>query len=356
MHAVSISRGGVDELLVTAVPGDGADPGGMFGQAMEAVRAADACVISQDVFGASGAHKAGREALTRVCGEIDWPVTWVEGGTAAGTHLHAVSGVPVERIAHEDRIVGSVFESEFCRFCRLGDIRADASLSRTEQAREAFETMETLLDRAGMDFSHVVRTWLYLEDILSWYEDFNQVRTGFFTERGVFEGVVPASTGVGGRDPAGAAVVADAVAVRPKAGSVRISPVTSPLQCPATEYDSSFSRAVEIDAPGCRQLLISGTASIDSDGRSAHRGDVGEQIELTMKVVHAILESRRMGWGDVTRAVAYLKHESDASVLERYRREHLPAAPMITVENDICRDELLFEIEVDAVSIPAGHE
>jgi enamine deaminase RidA (YjgF/YER057c/UK114 family) len=353
MRAVNISHGGIDELFVTAVSEDGADPDGMFAEAMDAVRAAGACIVSQDVFGVPAADGAGREVLARVCGRIDWPVTWVEGGAVAGTHLHAVSGAPVKRIADGNGVAGSVFESASCRFCRLGNIRGDASRSRTEQAREAFERMETLLGRAGMDFSRVVRTWLYLGDILSWYRDFNEVRTGFFTERGVFDGVIPASTGVGGSDPAGAAVVAGAAAVEPKGDGVRISSVPSPLQCPATAYDSSFSRAVEIRAPDCRQLLVSGTASIDPDGGSAHGGDVEGQIELTLEVVRAILAARRMGWGDVTRAVAYLKHKSDAPVLARYREEHLPAMPMILVENDICRDELLFEIEVDAVRIPA---
>jgi len=342
----------MDELCVTAVPGDGADPGGMFAQAMEAVRAEGACIVSQDVFGVPAAHEAGMRDLAGACGRIDWPVSWVgtgaAAGTIAGTQLHAVSGAAVKRIAREGRIAASVYENESCRFCRLAGIRGDVSLSPAAQARETFERIEALLDEAGMDFSHVVRTWMYLDDILSWYEDFNQVRTSFFTERDVFRGVVPASTGVGGSNPAGAAVVANAVAVEPKADRVRISSVASPLQCPATAYDSSFSRAVEIDAPGCRRLLISGTASIDSDGRSAHDGDVGKQVELTMNVVRAILESRRMDWRDVTRAVAYLKHGSDAI--------RLPALPVITVENDICRDDLLFEIEVDAVGIPAENE
>jgi len=274
----------------------------------------------------------------------------------AGTHLHGMSGAPVERIDHRGRIVGSVFENAYGRYCRLDDIRGDGSGSRTEQARETFENIEMLLGRVGMDFSHVVRTWLYLDDIVSWYEDFNRVRTDFYAERGVFDGVVPASTGVGGGGTPGAAVTADAVAVEPKTQDMRISSVESPLQCPATAYDSSFSRAVEIDAPDCRRLFVSGTASIGPDGRSAHRGDVGEQIGLTMEVVRAILESRGMDWPDVTRAVAYLKHGRDLPALERFLREHLPAIPVVAVENDICRDELLFEIEADAVRIPAAHD
>jgi len=53
-----------------------------------------------------------------------------------------------------------------------------------------------------MDFSHVARTWLYLDNLLDWYDDFNVVRTSFFRKHDVFRGLVPASTGIGGSNHA----------------------------------------------------------------------------------------------------------------------------------------------------------
>ena len=69
-----------------------------------------------------------------------------------------------------------------------------------------------------------------------------------------------------------------------------------------------------------------------------------------MEVVHAILKSRDMGWADTTRALAYFKYAEDSPNFEEFRTEFkLPRFPVVVVQNDVCRDELLFEIEVDAV-------
>lgn len=153
MNVISSSHGGVEELFDTAVPEDGEDPDELFEQVIGAVRATGACIVRRDVLGVPAAHEAGMEALARVCGRIDWPLKWLEGGAAVGTALsdtplHVVSGVTVKRIARDGRVVASVFENEFGRFCGLSGIRGIVSRSPTEQACETFENMETLLDQA----------------------------------------------------------------------------------------------------------------------------------------------------------------------------------------------------------------
>jgi hypothetical protein len=70
-----------------------------------------------------------------------------------------------------------------------------------------------------------------------------------------------------------------------------------------------------------------------------------------MEVVEAILKSRRMGFSDVSRAIAYFKEIDDAPLLDAYcEKEHLSLLPIAVAHGDICRDELLFEIELDAVA------
>jgi enamine deaminase RidA (YjgF/YER057c/UK114 family) len=212
--------------------------------------------------------------------------------------------------------------------------------------------MESALGLVGMDFSNVFRTWFYLDDILEWYDQFNAVRNQFFKEHSVYDGLVPASTGVGGSNSSGTAVVADLLAIQPKLPTVRLQAVPSPLQCPALQYGSSFSRAVQLELPKQRRLYVSGTASIAPDGQTCHVGDVRRQVGLTMDVVAAILNSRQLGWEDVTRVIGYFKHTEDAPEFNRYCRERrLPEMPVIIAKNDICRDDLLFEIEADAVRL-----
>jgi enamine deaminase RidA (YjgF/YER057c/UK114 family) len=252
-----------------------------------------------------------------------------------------------------DRKVGHWYESSDARYCLLGDIRADdLSAPREEQAYAVFEKMERLLRQADMVFTDVVRTWIYLNNLLEWYDEFNDVRTRFFEERDVFNHLVPASTGIGAGSAAGEAMVSALLAVQPKSDRVGIMAVPSPLQCPAIDYKSSFARAVEIHQPGSRLLMISGTASIDPDGNTEYIGDTEKQIELTMNVVHAILKSRDMGWENTSRAIAYFKDVRDTVLLEKYCVENgLPELPVAISHADVCRHDLLFEIELDAVRI-----
>jgi enamine deaminase RidA (YjgF/YER057c/UK114 family) len=218
-----------------------------------------------------------------------------------------------------------------------------------------FENIERILNQAGMSFRNVVRTWLFLDSLLDWYGDFNTVRTDFFRRNGVLDGLVPASTGIGAGNPSGAALLAGAVAIRPKHAGVQITAVDSPLQCSAMNYNSSFSRAVELGLSDQRRLMISGTAGIAPDGASAHRGDVKAQLGLTMGVVQAILHSRGMNWESAVRAIAYFTRHEDRPLLAEYLCAHgISHLPVVCAHADVCRHDLLFEIELDAVASRDG--
>ena len=246
------------------------------------------------------------------------------------------------------RVIGTLHESADATVCYFEElVPADLKASREDQAVSIFETIERVLLAEGMEFGHLVRTWFYLDKILDWYDRFNQARTPFLRARGAFQGLMPASTGIGMPNRFGAAVVAGVLAIKPKGATV--TEVASPLQCPALDYKSSFSRAVEVGRAGRRELYISGTASIEPGGKTAYVGDTQSQIELTMQVAAAILHSRQMDWSDCTRAIAYIKQPKDAPLFADYLREHcLETLPLTWMHSDVCRDDLLFEIELDA--------
>ncbi|MGD0016111.1 MAG: RidA family protein [Verrucomicrobiia bacterium] len=358
LKVIELNRSGLKELFITATPRDGGDFRHMFEDIHRVVDEAGATIVTKEVFGIPHAKPEGLAALRSVWNKPDWPVTWLADGRSTdmnltGVQVHAVKGVTVERIEMDGRIIGSVFDDGFARHCHLGDLRPqNGSASPVRQARETFDFIEAALCSADMEFANVVRTWFYLDQILSWYSRFNNVRDQFFREQNVFDGIVPASTGIGSSNAAQTAVIAEAYAVQPHANSVKIMAVPSPLQCPALQYGSSFSRAVEVDTPDYRRLFISGTASIDSSGRTVHVGDLPRQIELTMEVVEAIIASCSMSWRDVTRAVAYVKQGSDANLFKDYcAARRLDDLPIVTTENDICRQELRFEVEVDACRV-----
>ena len=129
-----------------------------------------------------------------------------------------------------------------------------------------------------------------------------------------------------------------------------VRPVDSPEQCPAPAYGSAFSRAVVISSNGFRQLLISGTASIAPGGKTCHVGNVESQIDRTMEVVEGILTSQRMSLADASRAIAYFKTAKDVAVFSKWlKRRGVKNLPLLNVCCDICRPDLLFELELDAL-------
>jgi len=356
LETTILEVGDVREIHLTARPRPKEAAGETVSRLMDEVRAHRASVVRQEIFGSLDLHDEVRRAAGVGGEDGAWPIMHVEGagcGEAplAGMHVLAVAGVPVETIRLGSQPVGRAYADPWSRHVVLGNIvPEETDRPPAFQARRMFERLEAALRAAGLDMGHVARTWLFLDDILSWYGAFNAVRTEFFQERFVFERMVPASTGISGRNPAGAALMAAAWAVEPRHGACRLTELSSPHQCAATRYGSSFSRAVEHAVPGARRLWVSGTASIAPDGRSVRPGDMAGQIDLTMEVIEAILQSRGMGFEDASRVTAYFKDGSQTSPFRAWLdRRGLDGWPLVCTRADVCRDELLFEVELDAL-------
>lgn len=231
---------------------------------------------------------------------------------------------------------------------------SNLSASPCDQMRSALNNLDAALADFGMNFAHVVRTWIYADGILGWYADLNRARDEFFRRHGVFDRFVPASTGIGWSCGDGTRIVLGAYAVRGrKPGDVVREMQPSPLQCPALEYGSSFSRAVELRTPGWRRVLVSGTASIlPGSHEVAHVGDADAQVDCTMRAVEAIYASRGLSLSDITGALVYLKHESVRAAWNRWLDGHpeFPRAHARSIVAEVCRPEWLFEIESDAMT------
>jgi enamine deaminase RidA (YjgF/YER057c/UK114 family) len=310
----------------------------------------NAIILSQFVF-------AGNQLYAEFISKgSEQPVVWLQGDACTDGSLHsmqavALSGIIPLPVRAGGRDIGFIYEDNYARYCRLrGLLPADLTASRGGQARSAFETASAMLAQNGFSFTDTVRTWIYLDHLLEWYDAFNAVRTAFFNETGIFDHIVPASTAIGAGNPFGAAITMDIIAVQPKSPEFTVQTVASPLQNPAPEYKSSFSRAVELGSPTHRNLLISGTASIAPDGKTVHQNEPEKQIRLAMDAVKAILDSRGMNWNDLVRGIAYFK---DMAYLPIYKRVafNIPRFPLALAHADVCRHDLFFEIEVDAVQI-----
>lgn len=358
LKLVAVETGLVGEFHLTLTPLKRESANALAQRLAEILHGEEATVVRLIGFGAIREQPAVLAALRQALEDPVLPVTWIEGASCgdaplAGLQVHAVSGRRVQTIGCGDLPLGRTWNDARATHCVLGGLLPPApTTSAPGQARQVFELLQAGLAQAGMTMKDLARTWFFLDDIVGWYGEFNRVRNDFFAQSELRPASVPASTGVSGRNAAGSAVTAAAWAVRahdPEHSAVEFVP--SPKQCPAPAYGSAFSRAAVIHSSGFRQLLVSGTASIAPDGQTAHAADLPGQIERTMEVVRAILETQGMKFSDATRATAYFRSATDAPLFKHWLEKHkLGELPTVLTVSDICRDDLLFELELDAVS------
>ncbi len=129
----------------------------------------------------------------------------------------------------------------------------------------------------------------------------------------------------------------------------------------AYEYQkpSSFSRALRLDFAGYKVLLISGTASVNEEGKPEHIGDFKAQLWRTYVNITNLLEAEGMTWHDVVRTTNYLRDiERDYAEFNKIRTSfyqwlNLDPLPASTgIQARLCWETLLVEIEVYAICKP----
>lgn len=113
----------------------------------------------------------------------------------------------------------------------------------------------------------------------------------------------------------------------------------------------SFSRATLMPWGGRdEQLYVSGTASIVGH-RSLHAGDVRAQLEEILRNLAALCaEAQRRAGRDAEplarSLIAYVRRPADAGfTLQRLRQAFGPATAISVLRGDVCRAELLVEVE-----------
>ncbi len=224
-----------------------------------------------------------------------------------------------------------------------------------DHAVSMFDQANEILRTHGLSYRDVARTWIYLPKLLSWYDEFNAARREAYRKFGLMDGQkpvwLPASTGIQGDCPLGRECMMDFLAIsRREQGTLEMEMLTSPRQCDAFQYGSSFSRAVELKDESVSRIYVSGTASIDERGKTAHVGQADNQIRHTLVAVRDLLSTRGHRFSDVAHCVVFLKRpEYSPEFRSIAKEEGLDYRGVIETAADICRDDLLFELEVMTV-------
>lgn len=245
------------------------------------------------------------------------------------------------------------------RIVRLGDRTTlhstnlyGAGSDAFTQALATFDAAAHLLRECGMDFGDVVRTWIYVRDIARDYDALNRARREFFRRAGI--ALRPASTGVeGGPFPDAHDFAITIQAVR-SSRPLDVRPMSAPTLNEAWSYGADFSRGLRMTDANKTALHVSGTASIDEGGGTAHVGDVVGQAARMLRNVAALLGGQGATLADVVSGVTYVKDRNLAPAVRSALAQYgLDALPLAFVEAPLCRPELLCEMEVVALLPPA---
>jgi enamine deaminase RidA (YjgF/YER057c/UK114 family) len=224
----------------------------------------------------------------------------------------------------------------------------------TAQAQQMFTNVGLGLQANGMAYPDVVRTWIYVSRLLEWYGELNRVRTAHYTQAGL--GVpggpaYPASTGIQGRR-ADEECLVDVLALQSDGPEAIVAePIRcSPRQDQSFNYGSAFSRGMVFHIEGKKTVHISGTASINTAGESTHFGDAECQSLETLMSIAAILEAQGGSLRDITSATLFCKDRAAWEAWNRVTRLlQVPDFPKVCMLADVCRDNLLVELESVAV-------
>lgn len=210
---------------------------------------------------------------------------------------------------------------------------------------------------AGHDMTlerNVVRTWWFVRDIDHDYQGLVEARRDVFTRHGLTEHThYIASTGIAGTHPDPAARLSlDSHAI---GGLVpaQIEYLGAPDHLgPTHAYGVTFERATAISYADRRHVFISGTASIDADGKIVHPGDLLRQLDRTLENITALLAAAKAGFEDLAAILVYLRNPEDGREVEAALRRRFETLPMVFLHAPVCRPGWLVEIEGIAI-VPA---
>jgi enamine deaminase RidA (YjgF/YER057c/UK114 family) len=249
-----------------------------------------------------------------------------------------------------------------------------------ESSKASFIFLHDLYEHLGLTFDNIVRQWNYVGEILSketidgrerqHYQMFNETRSNFYKEyrqRNDF----PAATGIG---MLYLGVCIDSFSVTGNE-TLKVIPVNSPVQSESYKYGQKvligapdcklsqnqppqFERAKLIVLNNASRLLISGTASIIGE-ETVGIDDVEEQTRTTIKNIAALssAENLKSKFPEIKSIPdkysyirVYVKNKTDIPRVKAICAEAYGNTPATYVVADICRNNLLVEIEAELIS------
>jgi enamine deaminase RidA (YjgF/YER057c/UK114 family) len=385
-----VDFGGVQQIFAAAVPGGGGDLGEQARDALCTIErlmhdeGARGSIVHQAIF-----MKDIREMETcrRIMKDFygsELPATTYVPQRPCGGKLLEIEaigvgsqgdGVQIERCS-EQMVVMRHADIAWAYLSNVSpETRAEGVY---ERSLSMFQNTRRTLEARGFRYNQVFRTWLYLGDIVGpeadtqRYKELNRARTDFYRDiefgdnhvpSRIRQPIFPASTGIGsdGRD-----VMMSSIALASTREDLLLVPLENPLQVSAFDYGAEYSpkspkfaRAMAVVVGDCAALFVSGTASITSS-ETQYVGDMEGQTWQTLDNIAALISEENLcrhglpGLGatldDMVMVRIYVKRQEDYQTAHDVCYVRLGELPSIFAIADVCRPELLVEIEGVAFS------
>ena len=236
----------------------------------------------------------------------------------------------------------------------FGHLLADEAGDLQAATESAYRAVAAFLADSG--YPHPFRIWNYMPDInrgddegLERYRAFCVGRHDALCAVPDLTGSLPAASAIGTRVPG--LLISFIAAARPP------EQIENPRQLSAFRYPREygprsplFSRSVRVAWPGGEQLYVSGTASIVGH-ETRHVGDAAAQADETRRNLEALRERAAALSNEALKDAGgllrvYVRREADLDAIRGRLEARLPGAtPLLYLRGDICRAELLLEVE-----------
>jgi len=213
---------------------------------------------------------------------------------------------------------------------------------------------ELLAFIAQSEHKQIVRFWNYLPHInygagdKENYKRFCTGRLRAFADNNIANEQFPAASAVGH--------FKEGITIYALTCSKTVSHFANPRQVDAFKYprqygpsSPSFARASTVNINNNKLCFISGTASILGH-QTVHEGDLKLQLETIKENIHLLLQETKFNANDIKTLRIYLRDKNDFSACEKIVSQHYPNATTIYTHADICRADLLVEIECFCVA------
>jgi len=235
--------------------------------------------------------------------------------------------------------------------------------TQTELEEKTQATYRRILDACESEgYPHLFRIWNFIPNInrptasgMERYRAFCKGRAlAFFDDRHCAEKYLPAGTGVGSRGgPVSICFLAARAEVPVNLENCR--------QVPAYRYpriygpkSPSFARGTFLRLQDEDIIFVSGTSSIVGH-ETLHPGDIEKQCRTSLENIRVLLSSENLGGYNIQAQTdlacldlikVYIRHQADVARVKQICREYFsPRARVLYLGADICRSDLLVEIE-----------